>query len=111
MDDLGAFLLENEDHMVGLRVLAVIKRESRRKSRNQATMYPGGILSYKRLMGMCRWMGSHLHDWSDYAGVAFSIELLEWGRTFGFFWGRQFVIFLVSNLLLTYQNVCTADEK
>ena len=42
MDDLGAFLLENEDHMVGLRVLAVIKRGSRRKSRNQATMYPGG---------------------------------------------------------------------
>ena len=26
---------------------------------------------------MCRWMGSHLHDWSDYNGVAFSIELLE----------------------------------
>ena len=70
-----------------------------------------GIISYKRLMGMCRWMGWHLHDWSDYDGVAFSIELLEWGRTFGFFWGRQFLIFLVSNLLLTHQNVCTADEK
>ena len=22
----------------------------------------GGALSYKRLMGMCRWMGSHFHD-------------------------------------------------
>ena len=27
--------------MVGLRILAVINRGSRRKSRNQATMYPG----------------------------------------------------------------------
>ena len=42
----------------------------------------GGVLPYKRLMGMCRWMGSHFHDWSDYNGVAFSIDLLEWGRKF-----------------------------
>ena len=42
----------------------------------------GGVLPYKRLMGMCRWIGSHFHDWIDYNGVAFSIELLEWGRTF-----------------------------
>ena len=47
----------------------------------------GGVLPYKRLMGMCCWMGSHFHDWSDYNGVAFSIELLEWGRTFSDFWG------------------------
>ena len=31
---------------------------------------------------MCPWMGSHFHDWSDYNGVAFSIDLLEWGRKF-----------------------------
>ena len=31
---------------------------------------------------MCRWMGSHFQDWTDYNGVAFSIELLEWGRIF-----------------------------
>ena len=31
---------------------------------------------------MCRWMGLHFHDWIDYDGFAFSIELLEWGRTF-----------------------------
>ena len=31
---------------------------------------------------MCRCMGSHFHDWFDHNGVAFSIELLEWGRTF-----------------------------
>ena len=48
----------------------------------------GGILSYKRLLGMCRCMGSHFHDWSDYNGVAFSIELLEWGCKFSDFWGK-----------------------
>ena len=31
---------------------------------------------------MCPWMGSHFHDWSDSNGVAFSIELLEWGRKY-----------------------------
>ena len=47
----------------------------------------GGLLASNRLMGMCRWMGSHFHDWIDYNGVAFSIELLEWGRTFSGFRG------------------------
>ena len=47
----------------------------------------GEVLPYKRLMGMYRWMGSHFHDWIDYNGVAFSIELLEWGRTFSDFLG------------------------
>ena len=47
----------------------------------------GGVLPYKRLMGMCSWMGSHFHDWPDFNGVAFSIQLLEWGRTFSDFWG------------------------
>ena len=44
---------------------------------------------YNRLMGMCRWMGSHFHDWIDYNGVAFSIELLEWGRIFSGFGGKN----------------------
>ena len=48
----------------------------------------GGILPYKRLIEKCRWTGSHFHDWSDYNGVAFSIDLLEWGRTFLDFWGK-----------------------
>ena len=53
---------------------------------NEKPIYlPGRVLPYKRLMGMCRWMGSHFHDWIDYNGVAFSIELLEWGRTFSVF--------------------------
>ena len=48
-------------------------------------------LPCKRLMGMCRWMGLHFHDWIDYGGVAFSKELLEWGRTFSDFWGKKVV--------------------
>ena len=68
----------------------------------------GVLLPYKRLMGMCCWMGSHFHNWIDYNGVAFLIELLEWGRTFSDFWGvRQFFIFTVSKR--TYQTVCSVD--
>ena len=48
----------------------------------------GGVLSYKRLIGMSRWMGSHFHDWIDYNDVAFSIDLLEWGRKFSDFGGK-----------------------
>ena len=44
----------------------------------------GGVLPYKRLIGM----GVHFHDWSDYNGVAFSIDLLEWGRKFLDFWSK-----------------------
>ena len=47
----------------------------------------GGVLPYKRLMGMCRLMGSHFHHWIDY-WLEFSIELLEWGHTFSDFWGK-----------------------
>ena len=36
---------------------------------------------------MCRRIGSHFHDWIDYNGIAFSIELLEWGRIFSGFGG------------------------
>ena len=32
----------------------------------------GGALPINGLMGMCRWMGSHFHDRSDYNGVTFS---------------------------------------
>ena len=35
---------------------------------------------------MCRWMGSHFHDWIDYNGVAFSIEFTRMGsHIFGSF--------------------------
>ena len=42
----------------------------------------GGVLPSKRLLGMCRWMGLHFNNWTDYNGVTFLVELLEWGRTF-----------------------------
>ena len=48
----------------------------------------GRVLPFKSLMEMCRYMGSHFHDWMDYHGVAISIELLESGRTFYYFWGK-----------------------
>ena len=34
---------------------------------------------------MYRRVGSHFHERIDYNGVAFSMELLEWGRTFSDF--------------------------
>ena len=40
------------------------------------------VLPSKRLLGMCRSMGSHFRNWVDYNGVTFLVELLEWGRTF-----------------------------
>ena len=42
----------------------------------------GGVLPSKRLLAVCRWMGLHFHNWTDYNGVTFLVELLEWGRTF-----------------------------
>ena len=61
-----------------------------------------GVLPYKRPMEMCRWMGSHFHDWIDYNGVVFSIELLEWGRTFSDFWDKTVLLIYGER---TYQNV------
>ena len=35
-------------------------------------------------------LGSHFHEWIGYNGVAFSIEMLKWGRTFsGSFFARK----------------------
>ena len=45
---------------------------------------PSELLAYKRLIGMCRWLGLDFHEWIDYNGVAFSRELLEWGSAFLF---------------------------
>ena len=42
-----------------------------------------------RLMGTCRWMGSHFHGWIDYNGFLFSLELLEWDSTFLGFGGSE----------------------
>ena len=51
------------------------------------TLDPGGR-GGGGVIGMCRWMGSHFHDWIDRNGVAFSIDLLEWGRKFLDFWSK-----------------------
>ena len=59
----------------------------------ELTYSPGGggggreVLPSKRLLGMCRWMGSHFHNWTDYNGVTFSVELLERDRKFSVFLG------------------------
>ena len=50
----------------------------------------GGLLPYKSLMSMCRWMGSHFHNWSDYYGVTFLIDLLECGHKVSNFGGIKF---------------------
>ena len=41
-----------------------------------------GVLPNNKLMGMCHWMGSYFHNWIGSNGVAFSIDVLEWGCTF-----------------------------
>ena len=57
---------------------AALSESMRLSSRTTVRWSPGGgALPRNRLMGMCHWMGSHFHDWIDYNGVAFSIELLE----------------------------------
>ena len=40
-------------------------------------MGEGEELASNGLMGMCRWMGWHCHNWIDYNGVEFSTQLLE----------------------------------
>ena len=46
-------------------------------------MLLGEVLPYKRLMGRAAGWG---HIFTTNA-VTFSVELLEWGRTFSDFWG------------------------
>ena len=52
----------------------------------------GGVLPSKRLLGMCRWMGSHFHSWTDYNGVTFLVELLEWVANFRDFWDKKILV-------------------
>ena len=56
------------------------------------SLAPGGVLPNKRLLRMCRWMGSHFHNWTDYNGVTFLVELLEWGRKFSGFLGKKTLV-------------------
>ena len=86
------FLVELEFGNVGFKEDGEKPEEREKTSRDKVGIQQprgrgGGVLPYKRLMGMRRWKGSHFHNWIDYNGVAFSIELLEWGRTFSDFLG------------------------
>lgn len=47
----------------------------------------GGLLPINRLISMCHWMGSNFHDWIDYNGVAFSIEITRMGSLI--FWSLR----------------------
>ena len=40
--------------------------------RSEGQTRGGGALPSNGLLGMCRWMGSHFHDSTDYNGVTFS---------------------------------------
>ena len=55
----------------------------------------GVDLPSDRLMRMCRWIGSHYHDWIDYNGVTSSIDLLEEGRTFSGFSAKKILVVVV----------------
>ena len=85
------FLVELEFGNVGFKEDGEKPEEREKTSRDKVGIQQprgrGGVLPYKRLMGMCRWKGLNFHNWIDYNGVAFSIELLEWGRTFSDFLG------------------------
>ena len=59
---------------------------------------------------MCRWMGSHFHDWINHNGDAFSIELLgENGVAHFRIFGDKTVLHVYG--WQTYQNVCTVHEN
>ena len=52
------------------------EKRRRRKGgqREELSLWPRGggrILPSNRLMGMCRWIWSHFHEWVDCYGVAF----------------------------------------
>ena len=56
---------------------------------------------------MCHWLGPHFHDWIDYNEVAFSIELLEWGRTISDFLWYDSSYLRLANV----PECCSVDEK
>ena len=50
-------------------------------------------------------MVSYFHDWTDYNGVVFSIDLLEWGRTFSGFWGEK-ILATVGIFCVKHGRIC-----
>ena len=56
-----------------------------------------------RLLGMCRWMGSHFHDWIDYNGRRiFNGVTRMVSHIFGFYGARRFFIFTDSKRTRTF---------
>ena len=54
----------------------------------------GGVITFlEQPNGDVQLDGVAFHDWIDYNGVAFSIQLPEWGRTVSDFGVTQFFIF------------------
>lgn len=55
-------------------------------------LFPGGVVPSNRLMGMCRWMGSHFNDWIYYNVVALSIVTRVGSLIFGIFGGNKILV-------------------
>ena len=41
---------------------------------------------------MCRWIGSHFHNWIDCNGVTFLVELLDWVAHCRNFWVKKILV-------------------
>ena len=71
---LGYYLLQTNEKLIRFPVKAILKRfhlNDHNTGLHDAVPGRGGaVLPSSRLMRMCRWMGSHFHDWIDYYGVA-----------------------------------------
>ena len=52
-------------------------------------MWGEGLLSYKRLMGMFCWMGSHFYGWIDCKGFAFYNRVTRMGSHICGFFGLE----------------------
>ena len=62
--------LSSKNYVCSIRIENITRAAT--QNRNEVRWYmPGGVLPSKRLLGMCRWMGSHFHIWTDYNGVTF----------------------------------------
>ena len=62
----------------------------------------GGGLQYKRLMGMCRSMGSHFYDLIDYNGSHFQLSHWNGVAHFRIFGVRKVFIFTVSKRTIMF---------
>ena len=65
-----------------------VSEKGEKSQASQPQIPGGGVIPSKRLLnGDVPLDGSHFRNWTDYNGVTFLVELLEWGRTFSGFLG------------------------